>query len=363
MDTVGTENEVTVAVLDTGIDSDHPDLQSNNITGKAFGNTCGEDQGTDCCPDKDKTCSGYNGNDCHHEWDDDDHGTHVAGTIAADDDAEDVLGITPNVDLLAGKVFDGCGNTSASDIADAIKWATDEGADVINMSFSGGGSRTEMKACNYAHLRNVVLVASAGNAGYCTDCVGAPANYSTVIGVSNLNLVDSLRSDSSTGPEVELAAPGTRTLSLVPPESNSSGTAYKGGTSMAAPHVAGTAALIKETTSLSTNEEIRARLRKSAENIDVGPDDHGYGLVNALEATNGLGSPDDPQFTPYVDTIEITDDWHTFSFGGKEFSDPVVVAGPRRSTAGRPPRCGSGTLPTSPRRSVSRSGCSRTATT
>lgn len=331
VDTIGTEHEATVAVIDSGIDSDHPDLQHSTIRGKSFGTHCGELEGEDCCPNKSRTCAGHNGNECNHDWDDDfDHGTHVAGIIAADDDGEGVRGIVPGVDLLAAKIIDGCDDASTSDLADAIRWSTEQGADVINMSLVGFGGSTIDRACNYAHKRNVVLVACAGNSGYCEDCVTGIGRHSTTIAVSNMNRGGSLRGDASTGPEVELTAPGTAIYSTYPPESVSGGYGNGGGCSMAAPHVAGVAALIKDITPLSDNEKIRARLRESAENASLRPDDQGFGLVNAIEATDSVlrdSVPDRPEFDPDHGTYLVDDDWSTIYFE-EPHSDPVVIAGP-----------------------------------
>ena len=129
----GTGGGATVAVLDTGIDDDHPDLAANVVGGKAFETECGAESGG--CR---YGAEGYNGNDCNHTWsDDDDHGSHVAGTVDAVDNTEGVVGVATGADLLAGKVLTGCGSGTYSAIASGVKWATDQSADVINMSLGG----------------------------------------------------------------------------------------------------------------------------------------------------------------------------------------------------------------------------------
>jgi len=286
----------TVAVLDTGLDGDHPDQGGNVVGGKAFETECGAESGG---------CrfggEGYNGNACNNTWsDDDDHGTHVAGTADAVDNTEGVVGVATEADLLAGKVLTGCGSGSYSAIASGIKWATDQGADVINMSLGGSsGSSTLKDACQYAYDNNVVSVAAAGNDGPCSDCVGYPAAYSTVVAVSATTPSDTLAGYSSTGPEVEIAAPGgandgndsTSVLSTIPPESDTDGEgyAYFVGTSMATPHVAGAAALVKAETGLSDNQQIIDRLKSTAEDIGLASNEGGAGLLDAEAA---LGSVD-----------------------------------------------------------------------
>lgn len=300
-------NGATVAVLDTGIDDDHPDLPTP-VQGKCF---------TDKCCGERSGCrfglEGYNGNTCNFTWsDDDDHGTHVAGTVAALDDTEGVIGVGPRIDLMAGKVLDGCGGGSTSGVSDGIRWATDNGAHVINMSFgSSSGSSAIKDACQYAVDNNVVLVAAAGNPGNCSDCdcssactdcdVSFPAAYSTVIAVSATGPDDGLARYSAVGPEVELAAPGgyfcddtdsTSILSTIPPESDDDesttdddpGYAYFNGTSMASPHVAGVAGLVVAETSLSDNSAIRQHLQSTAEDIGLSSDKQGHGLVDAENA-------------------------------------------------------------------------------
>jgi subtilisin len=289
-----------VAVLDTGVDDDHPDLPTPAV-GKCFvENCCGE-------------ATSHNGNDCNYAWsDDNDHGTHATGTVAAIENNEGVLGVGTGLDIMAGKVLDGGGSGLISGVVDGIKWATDNGADVINMSF---GTPTDFSAvenaCQYAVDNNVVVVAAAGNPGNCYNCdcasgcqdcdVYYPAAYSTVIGVSAVGPDDGLARYSATGPEIGLAAPGgyvcdgaesTSILSTIPPESDGDetstdddpGYAYIDGTSMAAPHVTGVAARVKAETSLTDTDAIRTHLQDSAEDIGLSDDEQGHGLVDAGNA-------------------------------------------------------------------------------
>ena len=287
----------TVAIIDTGLDDDHPDLQGNVVGGKAFETSCGAESGG---------CrfggEGYNNNSCNFEWsDDDDHGSHVGGTVGAVDNSRGVVGVAPGVDLLAGKALTGCGGGSFSAIASAVRWATDQGADVINMSLgASSGSSALQDACQYAYNNNVVSVAAAGNDGPCSDCVSFPAAYSTVVAVSSITRSDTLSGFSSTGPEVEVGAPGgandgtdsTSVLSTIPPESDDTdgdGYAYFVGTSMASPHAAGVAAQIIAETSISDNQQVIDRMKSTAENIGLASNEQGAGLVDAEAA---IGSVD-----------------------------------------------------------------------
>ncbi|MFC7133426.1 MULTISPECIES: S8 family serine peptidase [Salinibaculum] len=284
----------TIAILDTGVDDDHPDLAANvdpNL-GAAFGSACGSESGG-CRYGRE----GYNGNDCNYEWsDDDDHGTHVAGTASAvRGNSEGVAGgVSTEATIMPVKVLSGCGSGTYADIADGVKYAADNGADVVNMSLGGGSSDSTLRnACKYASDNGVVLVAAAGNDGPCSDCVSYPASYDTVMAVSATDSDDSLADYSSTGSEVELAAPGTGILSTIPPESeDDSNDGYErfSGTSMATPHVAGAAGQVAASGSLS-NAEIRQQLTDSAEDVGLAANEQGAGLLDA-EAAVGSSSSD-----------------------------------------------------------------------
>lgn len=260
---------VKIAILDTGIDLDHPDLQAN-IKGGI--NTINPLKSPD---------------------DDNGHGTHVAGIIAAVDNQVGVLGVAPQAWLYAVKILNKQGSGFVSDIIEGLQWAISEGVDVINMSFGTSSDVQSLhEAIAAAYNKGIVLVAAAGNSGPGENTVLYPAKYPEVIAVSATDSSDSAASWSSRGPEVELAAPGV----YIP--STYKGGAYKtlSGTSMASPHVAGTAALViasgmadSNADGVTTPQEVRAVLRNTADDLGVsGPDSwYGYGLVDAQQAATG----------------------------------------------------------------------------
>ena len=267
-----------VAILDTGIDSDHPDLQANLGAGESFAN-CGSGGFTGSCA--------FSGNDnaCNESWDDDnDHGTHCAGVADAVDNGEGVVGVSTSATLHAVKVLDCGGSGSYSDIAAGIEYTADQSWDVASMSLGGSQSQVVADAAEYAYNNGVLLVAAAGNSGPCSDCVGYPAAEPEVIAVSATDSNDDLASFSSTGPEVELAAPGVDILSTLP-----GGYGKLSGTSMSCPHVAGAGGQLMANG--YTNTEARNQLGSTAEDIGLSENEQGNGLLDVAAAL-GLDSSD-----------------------------------------------------------------------
>jgi subtilisin len=258
-----------IAIIDTGIDDDHPDLQANVGAGKAY-----------------VSCRGSN---CNYAWsDDDNHGTHCAGIADAVNNSEGVVGVATEATLHAVKVLDNSGSGSFSDVAAGIEYTADQGWDVGSLSLgASSGSQTVKDACQYAYDNGVLLVAAAGNDGPCSDCVGYPAAYSTVIAVSSTEENDSLSSFSSTGPEVELAAPGGDIYSTV-----IGGYDTYSGTSMACPHVSGAGGHLMANG--YTNTEARQQLQDSAEDIGLASNEQGAGLLDAEAAVSGGSSDSAP---------------------------------------------------------------------
>lgn len=245
-----------VGILDTGIDYTHEDLQVSG--GATFVS------GT----------SDY--------MDDNGHGTHVAGTVAAVNNTLGVIGIAPQTNLYAIKVLDQYGNGNYSDVIAGIEWAITNNLDIINMSLGGTtGSKTLQTAVDEAYIAGLLLVASAGNRGY--DKKGTityPAAYDSVIAVGAIDNKNNRANFSSVGRELELVAPGIEIQSTVP---GSYG--YKDGTSMAAPHVAGVAALVWAAQPSLSNVSLRSLLNNTA--VYIGdPFSFGNGLVDAVGAIN-----------------------------------------------------------------------------
>jgi subtilisin family serine protease len=213
---------VTVAVIDTGIDLTHPDLAGNIVGSVNFVNT-------------------------NSANDDNGHGSHCAGTIAAINNTQGVVGVAPNASLLAVKVLDRRGSGSYSAITSGINWAAANGANILSMSLGGSASNSAMQtACNTA-AQSCFVVAAAGNSGDCnlsTNEINYPAYYSSVLSVGATSVdpasLDALMCFSSSNPDVELSAPGADILSTW----KSGGYNTISGTSMACPHVAGCAAVL-----------------------------------------------------------------------------------------------------------------------
>ena len=267
-------NGVKIAIIDTGVDKDHPDLQANIKSGVNF---VSKPSWRPADPEK---------------WDDDNgHGTHCAGIVAAVDNEVGVIGVAPEADIYGVKVLDRTGSGYVSDVIAGIEWSDDNGMQVISMSLGSSSDSTPLEwACNAAADAGIVVVAAAGNSG---SGVNYPAKYESVIAVSATDDTDTIALFSSRGPEVELAAPGVSIYSTY----RGGGYATMSGTSMACPHVAGTAAL--------AIGDVRQRLRDTAE--DLGPTGfdtkYGYGLVDAEAAAGSAVTLKSIAVTPETATI------------------------------------------------------------
>jgi len=247
---------VKVAVIDTGVDYNHPDLAANYKGGY---NTII----TTATP-----------------LDDHGHGTHVAGTIAALRNATGVVGVAPKAEIYGVKVLDKNGSGSYSNVMAGIEWAALNGMNVINMSLGGGGANAPMqKIMTAAYKAGVAIVCAAGND---SGAVNYPAKYAEAIAVSASDSADKLASFSSKGPELAVIAPGVNIYST------KLGGGYRSmsGTSMACPHVAGLAALAIGA-GASTPDAVRSALTNAATLLPgLKPTDQGAGLVDAAKFGN-----------------------------------------------------------------------------
>ena len=256
---------VTVAILDTGIDTDHPDLKANIKT--CISKVTHNSQDSVSCED------------AHG------HGTHVAGIVAANggSDNRGIYGVAPQANLMIIKVCDRNGNCYADDVAAGIMYAADNGANIISISISGNGLDSgEKSAIDYATGKGVLVVAAAGNKGPDYNTIQYPGAYYKVVSVAATDSTKSPASFSSRGVndgdyvreerEIELAAPGVSIVSAF----NNGCYTTKSGTSMATPHIAGLAAKLWKGSASST----RSYLKSIAKDIWTYGDDTatGFGL-------------------------------------------------------------------------------------
>ncbi|WP_254523952.1 S8 family peptidase [Natrinema caseinilyticum] len=303
--TLGDPN-VTISVVDQGIQYDHPNLEGTVSDGVSNGGYDFVDDDGDPYPTSESES----------------HGTHVGGIAAGGtDNGTGHAGIS-NCTLLSARVLSASGGGSLSDIADAIQWSADQGADVINLSL-GGGTPTDLmaEACQYAYSNGSLLVAAAGN-DY-GGSVSYPAAYDSVVAVSSLDESEQLSDFSNVGPEIDLAAPGTKVLSSVPWDRYDS---YS-GTSMASPVVAGVAGLTLSAWPSLSPQELRAHLTRTAVDVGLSDVEQGSGRVDAGNAvtTDPDSSPDpdpDPDPDPGTCGDEVTNATADGEFSGGWWGNP-----------------------------------------
>lgn len=270
IDTTG--KGIKIAVVDTGIDYEHPDL-------KIAGGKCVLD-------------SLFLDNPCLNSYKDDNgHGTHVAGIIAAQNNDYGVLGTAPDALIYGVKALDSQGYGTTSSILAGLDWAIQNKMDIINLSLTTPDNDPLMEQLiKKAYNQGILVVAAAGNEDHITgreENVLYPAKYSEVIGVSALGKTNNLIPTSSVGKEIELTAPGGSILSTVPVAFDTYGTkdgyGMMSGTSMAAPHVSAMAALYMEKFPMLNHVQIRELLRTNS--LDLGSKGRdtkfGYGVIQA----------------------------------------------------------------------------------
>lgn len=285
------KNEI-VAVIDSGVDIDHPDLKGQILSGyNAFSKKEGVNAG-------DASVLNYISTTYKH-------GSHVAGIIAAvANNGKGIAGVAPNAKILPVKIFpdlvdyfktskkntDGSAVTVVSAIADGIVWSTDHHADVINMSLAVWEQSTTVEmAVKYALDHNVSVVVAAGNERASGNQKNFLAAIKGVIAVGATDAANNITYFSNSGDYVSVAAPGNEIISTTPSILHLKEYRNMTGTSMASPHVAGIVALIKSKFgTIATPEWVKNRLEKTATDLgDAGRDDlYGNGLVNAYKALN-----------------------------------------------------------------------------
>lgn len=261
--------KIVIAVIDTGVDLNHPDL-------------------------KNKVVQGYNvlSGGKTPPMDDNGHGTHAAGIAGADTNNKiGVAGTAPRCRIMPIKALDKVGNGNLFDVSLGIVWAVDRGARVLNLSLGGPNGKTLERAVQYALMKNVVVVSAMGNDG--KNKKAYPAGFKGVISVGSIDFDKTKSSFSNYGNWISVVAPGSSILSTMPTY-NTTMTEfekekeydYLDGTSMATPMVAGIVGLMLSRNPNYTPAEVKSRLESTATDLgkkgyDV---EYGYGLVNAAKA-------------------------------------------------------------------------------
>jgi serine protease len=293
----GFAGAAVIAIIDTGIRTTHQAFAGKILAGRRF---LGDTQ-----PVTNFT-------------DDNGHGSHVAGTAAGLGTAG-VPGIAygANIKILVAKACNAAGSCPNSATANAIVWAADNGANVINMSFGGFGSNpdgtgsaAQRVALQYAASKNVLPVCSTGNDDgkpTYTGGIGYPARFPECFSVASTTWSDTKAGYSNYGPQTEISAPGGDgnpagnpfSLILAPSHTSNTGYAWKAGTSMAAPQVAGLAALLWATGMHDANA-IRARIKQTADDLGAPGTDpiFGAGRINVYRAVTGNDTKAPPVSVP-----------------------------------------------------------------
>ena len=279
-------HEVVVAILDTGIDWNHPDIEANMWS---------NDQGyhgynfvADNWFPMDDNVNGYDdaGNWLANTYTY--HGTHVAGIVgAATDNGIGIAGLA-QIRIMAVKVMNDSGEGTDSTVASGVRWATDNGAHIIVMSLGVDGASDVLRnAVNYASSRGKVLVAAAGNSG--TSVLSYPAAFPNVVAVGASDIADRRAEFSNYGVDLDVMGPGVNIYST----QGGGSYQYLSGTSAAAPQVAGVAALMLTVNPALTPVEVGDVLNQTA--TDIGRTGYdtvtGWGVVNAFRAVEQISGP------------------------------------------------------------------------
>lgn len=303
---------IKVAVLDSGVNFNHFDLRDNfNFSANEVGYDFVSD---DFFPE-----------DVYG------HGTHVAGILAAASNGFGIVGVAPNAQIVALRVLDDNGEGTASTIIEALQWIQNYNAAhpespirITNNSYGTGSNSSQLEAAfDVLASSGVLHIGSAGNEGSAAgngNNVNYPAKYASVVAVAALDKNNQRASFSSTGSDVEIAAPGVAILSTWKDGTNSAGPqpfSFAGyaseyfieanGTSMASPHVAGVAALLMASNPSYTAEDVRNKMNGTALDLgETGRDKlYGYGLVDASSALGLVPVTNKPPVA-YSQTVDTT---------------------------------------------------------
>ncbi|HRP07500.1 MAG TPA: S8 family peptidase, partial [Gemmatimonadales bacterium] len=261
---------VKVAAMDSGGDIDHPDL----LWAGGY-NAITKSTSPSAWDDNVSVCNG--------------HGTHVAGTIAARANGSGVIGVAPEAQLYAIKVFEvidgGCAAWTSTQVT-GLNWAVQQGIKVVSVSIGGSFSGIYEQAIYDARNAGTYLIAAAGNNG---TYVNYPGASDFAIGVGALTSTNNWASYSNVGAQIDFSAPGSSIYSTMP----GGGYGYKSGTSMATPHVSGVAALLLAKNPSLTFDGLYAALKTGALDVETGGFDNktGWGMVRAYNSLGGGGTP------------------------------------------------------------------------
>lgn len=267
---------ITIAIIDTGVDYNHPDLTDNLLSGY----------------------NAINGSTAYHAAQDNNgHGTHVAGIAAADGKGADgdgtgIYGVAYAAKILPVKAMNRDGEGLDDVIADGIVWAADHGANIINLSLGSNAEEGILgEAINYAADKGCLVIAAAGNSDQQSSGIAYPAADPNVLAVTATDENDRITSFSLTGPQAGVAAPGADIYSTY--WDNGSAYGELDGTSMASPFAAGTAALVWSLHPTWTARQVKLDLENSALDLgDQGRDnDYGYGRIDAYWAVQFAANP------------------------------------------------------------------------
>ncbi|MHA2365224.1 MAG: S8 family peptidase, partial [Candidatus Hodarchaeales archaeon] len=313
---------VKIAIIDTGIDENHRDLQvTTNGSQKVIMNASFLDYDFDGIPENDDVIDQYG------------HGTHVAGTAAGNGYN---IGVAPGAHLINARVGDEYGSTYLSWIISAVEWSVLEAdADIISMSLGWdydyyGVMPVLNEVADWAWSQGVVLTISAANSGPGSTTIASPGMNPRIITVGATDYYDLVALFSSRGPtpfgypDPDLVAPGVDIFSSLPDNSYGIGS----GTSMAAPHVAGAVALLLQAFPTASPDQLKANLMTNAKSTGDSTMNQGAGLVNLVQTHSNWNSDSSllfPQFQEETDIIVLTP--------GETYSGQfVLIAGSTLST-------------------------------